>query len=107
MSGTDSVPAVEVMSVEKTYPNGTQALLPVDLFVRLQRRINPRKERIELRLRRWLGASIPWWRCVSQHLGHHIATDAEGGSSRPLTVVVHHHITTDLSVKFHVMHPPC
>jgi NitT/TauT family transport system ATP-binding protein len=28
------VPAVEVLSVEKTYPNGTQALLPVNLTVR-------------------------------------------------------------------------
>jgi NitT/TauT family transport system ATP-binding protein len=28
-----SVPAVEVLSVEKTYPNGTQALQPVDLTV--------------------------------------------------------------------------
>jgi NitT/TauT family transport system ATP-binding protein len=27
------VPAVEVLSVEKTYPNGTQALLPVDLTI--------------------------------------------------------------------------
>ena len=27
------VPAVEVLSAEKTYPNGTQALLPVDLTV--------------------------------------------------------------------------
>jgi len=33
MSGTDRVPAVEVMSVEKTYPNGTQALQPVNLTV--------------------------------------------------------------------------
>jgi NitT/TauT family transport system ATP-binding protein len=31
MSG---VPAVEALSVEKTYPNGTHALLPVDLTVR-------------------------------------------------------------------------
>ncbi len=30
----DSAPAVEVLSVEKTYPNGTQALLPVNLTVR-------------------------------------------------------------------------
>ncbi|MBM3409125.1 MAG: ABC transporter ATP-binding protein [Betaproteobacteria bacterium] len=30
----DRVPAVEVLSVEKTYPNGTQALLPVNLTVR-------------------------------------------------------------------------
>ncbi len=28
------MPAVEVLSVEKTYPNGTQALLPVNLTVR-------------------------------------------------------------------------
>lgn len=28
------MPAVEVLSVEKTYPNGTQALLPVNLSVR-------------------------------------------------------------------------
>jgi NitT/TauT family transport system ATP-binding protein len=28
------VPAVEILSAEKTYPNGTQALLPVDLTVR-------------------------------------------------------------------------
>lgn len=28
------VPAVEVLSIEKTYPNGTQALLPVNLSVR-------------------------------------------------------------------------
>ena len=28
-----SVPAVEVLSAEKTYPNGTQALLPVDLSI--------------------------------------------------------------------------
>ena len=27
------IPAVEVLSVEKTYPNGTQALLPVNLTV--------------------------------------------------------------------------
>ena len=33
MSGTDSVPAVEVLSVEKTYPNGTHALQPVNLTV--------------------------------------------------------------------------
>ena len=26
-------PAVEVLSAEKTYPNGTQALLPVDLTI--------------------------------------------------------------------------
>ena len=26
-------PAIEVLSVEKTYPNGTQALLPMDLTV--------------------------------------------------------------------------
>ncbi len=30
----DTAPAVEVLSVEKTYPNGTQALLPVNLTVR-------------------------------------------------------------------------
>jgi NitT/TauT family transport system ATP-binding protein len=29
-----NVPAVEILSAEKTYPNGTQALLPVDLTVR-------------------------------------------------------------------------
>jgi NitT/TauT family transport system ATP-binding protein len=28
-----SVPAVEVLSAEKTYPNGTQALLPVDMRI--------------------------------------------------------------------------
>jgi NitT/TauT family transport system ATP-binding protein len=28
-----TVPAVEVLSAEKTYPNGTQALLPVDLTI--------------------------------------------------------------------------
>jgi len=28
-----AVPAVEVLSAEKTYPNGTQALLPVDLTI--------------------------------------------------------------------------
>ncbi|QNK69692.1 ABC transporter ATP-binding protein [Variovorax sp. PAMC26660] len=28
-----SVPAVEILSAEKTYPNGTQALLPVDLSI--------------------------------------------------------------------------
>ena len=28
-----AVPAVEVLAVEKTYPNGTQALLPVNLTV--------------------------------------------------------------------------
>ena len=33
MSGTASVPDVEVLSIEKTYPNGTQALLPVNLTV--------------------------------------------------------------------------
>ncbi|MBW4971835.1 ATP-binding cassette domain-containing protein, partial [Croceibacter atlanticus] len=27
------MPAVEVLSAEKTYPNGTQALLPVDLSI--------------------------------------------------------------------------
>ena len=30
---TQSTPAVEVLSAEKTYPNGTQALLPVDLTI--------------------------------------------------------------------------
>jgi NitT/TauT family transport system ATP-binding protein len=30
----DAVPAVEVLSAEKTYPNGTRALLPVNLTVR-------------------------------------------------------------------------
>ncbi|WP_390345497.1 ABC transporter ATP-binding protein [Variovorax boronicumulans] len=30
---TPAVPAVEVLSAEKTYPNGTQALLPVDLSI--------------------------------------------------------------------------
>ena len=30
---TDAAPAVEVLSVEKTYPNGTQALQPVNLTV--------------------------------------------------------------------------
>lgn len=34
MTAGDQVPAVEVLSVEKTYPNGTQALLPVNLTVR-------------------------------------------------------------------------
>ena len=29
----NDTPAVEVLSAEKTYPNGTQALLPVDLTV--------------------------------------------------------------------------
>jgi NitT/TauT family transport system ATP-binding protein len=33
-SGHDAMPAVEVLSAQKTYPNGTQALLPVDLTVR-------------------------------------------------------------------------
>jgi NitT/TauT family transport system ATP-binding protein len=33
MSGSHSVPAVEVLSVEKTYPNGTHALQPVNLTV--------------------------------------------------------------------------
>ena len=28
-----AIPAVEVLSAEKTYPNGTQALLPVDLSI--------------------------------------------------------------------------
>src|SRR5215831_15168122 len=28
-----SVPAVEVLSAEKTYPNGTRALMPVDLTI--------------------------------------------------------------------------
>jgi NitT/TauT family transport system ATP-binding protein len=31
---TESVPAVEIVSAQKTYPNGTQALLPVNLQVR-------------------------------------------------------------------------
>ena len=31
--GTYSTPAVEVLSAEKTYPNGTQALLPVELTI--------------------------------------------------------------------------
>ncbi|MFY9509842.1 MAG: ABC transporter ATP-binding protein [Rubrivivax sp.] len=31
---TGAVPAVEVLSAEKTYPNGTRALMPVDLTVR-------------------------------------------------------------------------
>jgi len=31
--GHPAAPAVEVLSVEKTYPNGTQALLPVDLTI--------------------------------------------------------------------------
>jgi len=31
--GHPPAPAVEVLSVEKTYPNGTQALLPVDLTI--------------------------------------------------------------------------
>jgi NitT/TauT family transport system ATP-binding protein len=30
---SNAVPAVEVLSAEKTYPNGTQALLPVDLTI--------------------------------------------------------------------------
>jgi NitT/TauT family transport system ATP-binding protein len=30
---TSAIPAVEVLSAEKTYPNGTQALLPVDLTI--------------------------------------------------------------------------
>ena len=30
----NETPAVEVLSVEKTYPNGTRALMPVDLTVR-------------------------------------------------------------------------
>ena len=33
MSGNEMVPAVEVLSVEKTYPNGTHALQPVNLTV--------------------------------------------------------------------------
>jgi NitT/TauT family transport system ATP-binding protein len=33
MSGNEIVPAVEVLSVEKTYPNGTHALQPVNLTV--------------------------------------------------------------------------
>ena len=32
-TATYSTPAVEVLSAEKTYPNGTQALLPVDLTI--------------------------------------------------------------------------
>jgi NitT/TauT family transport system ATP-binding protein len=30
---SNAIPAVEVLSAEKTYPNGTQALLPVDLTI--------------------------------------------------------------------------
>ena len=30
---TSTIPAVEILSAEKTYPNGTQALLPVDLSI--------------------------------------------------------------------------
>jgi len=30
---TAAIPAVEILSAEKTYPNGTQALLPVDLKI--------------------------------------------------------------------------
>jgi NitT/TauT family transport system ATP-binding protein len=30
----NETPAGEVLSVEKTYPNGTRALMPVDLTVR-------------------------------------------------------------------------
>ncbi|RYF64955.1 MAG: ATP-binding cassette domain-containing protein, partial [Comamonadaceae bacterium] len=30
---TAAIPAVEILSAEKTYPNGTQALLPVDLTI--------------------------------------------------------------------------
>ena len=33
MPANYSTPAVEVLSAEKTYPNGTQALLPVDLTI--------------------------------------------------------------------------
>jgi NitT/TauT family transport system ATP-binding protein len=33
MSGAEGAPAVEVLSVEKTYPNGTHALQPVNLTV--------------------------------------------------------------------------
>ncbi len=33
MMKAEAVPAVEVLSAEKTYPNGTQALLPVNLTV--------------------------------------------------------------------------
>jgi NitT/TauT family transport system ATP-binding protein len=33
MSEVSGVPAVEVLSVEKTYPNGTRALMPVNLTV--------------------------------------------------------------------------
>ncbi len=32
-SEPDAMPAVEVLSAEQTYPNGTQALLPVDLRI--------------------------------------------------------------------------
>jgi NitT/TauT family transport system ATP-binding protein len=32
--GVSDIPAVEVLAVEKTYPNGTQALQPIDLKVR-------------------------------------------------------------------------
>ncbi len=34
MSDTPAIPAVEALSAEKTYPNGTHALQPVDLSVR-------------------------------------------------------------------------
>ena len=33
MTTTAAIPAVEILSAEKTYPNGTQALLPVDLTI--------------------------------------------------------------------------
>jgi NitT/TauT family transport system ATP-binding protein len=33
MSNRDVIAAVEVLSAEKTYPNGTQALLPVELII--------------------------------------------------------------------------
>ena len=33
MPGAGAVPAIEVLSADKTYPDGTQALLPVDLSV--------------------------------------------------------------------------
>ncbi len=32
-AGAHATPAVEILSAEKTYPNGTQALLPVDLKI--------------------------------------------------------------------------
>ncbi|MBU2407058.1 MAG: ATP-binding cassette domain-containing protein, partial [Gammaproteobacteria bacterium] len=33
MTLATATPAVEILSAEKTYPNGTQALLPVDLTI--------------------------------------------------------------------------